>query len=146
MTWTYDNNPAGSDLSEVRYLVGDTDSTDELVSDEEIAYAVASEANNTMAAVRTARAIASKFARLVTKAVGDLKINYSDRVKHYMDLATFLEDSDPAANIPVPYAGGISVSDKDSVEENTDRVNPAFERGQFDNPEDSDESRNIYRR
>lgn len=33
-----------------------------------------------------------------------------------------------------PYAGGISVADKQSNESNTDRVKPRFMRGQFDFP------------
>ena len=34
-----------------------------------------------------------------------------------------------------PYAGGISVSDKDSVTSNTDRVKPRFTRGMGRNPD-----------
>ena len=33
------------------------------------------------------------------------------------------------------YAGGVSVADKQAVESNADRVDPAFERGKFANPE-----------
>uniref|UniRef100_A0A6M3XS73 Uncharacterized protein n=1 Tax=viral metagenome TaxID=1070528 RepID=A0A6M3XS73_9ZZZZ len=33
------------------------------------------------------------------------------------------------------YAGGIGISDKDSVESDTDRVQPRFQRGQFGHPD-----------
>jgi hypothetical protein len=33
-----------------------------------------------------------------------------------------------------PYAGGISIGDKDSVEDDSDRVAPAFKRGMHDSP------------
>lgn len=35
----------------------------------------------------------------------------------------------------LPYAGGISVSDKDTVDSNTDRVEPRFVRGMYRNPD-----------
>ena len=36
-------------------------------------------------------------------------------------------------NTPTPYAGGISVSDKEIDEDNSDIVQPYFSRGQFTN-------------
>ena len=38
------------------------------------------------------------------------------------------------------YAGGISVSDKEAVESNTDRVQPRFKRDKFANPERPNDS------
>ena len=43
MSWSYSNNPAGSTVDEARFLIGDTNSTDPLFSDEEITYVIASE-------------------------------------------------------------------------------------------------------
>jgi len=40
MTWTYSGNPANSSSDAVRFLIGDTDTTDQLISNEEIAYLV----------------------------------------------------------------------------------------------------------
>ena len=40
-----------------------------------------------------------------------------------------------AEQTSVAYAGGISVSDKETVESDTDRVSPRFFRGMFSNPE-----------
>ena len=39
------------------------------------------------------------------------------------------------SQVTAGYAGGISVSDRASVESDTDRVKPRFKRGQFENPE-----------
>ena len=41
MTFSYSNDPQGSQLDAVRYLIGDTDTAGALVSDEEIEYALA---------------------------------------------------------------------------------------------------------
>ena len=38
---------------------------------------------------------------------------------------------------PTPFAGGISVSNKETYEEETDRVKPAFHRSDFMDNEDS---------
>ena len=141
MTWSYSGNPSASDNDEVRFLVQDTDTDDQLVSDEEIAYAVANEPSNVSAAIRVCRALAMKYARKADKKVGDLSISWSQLSKRYSELAKELEDSDMISIIPLPYAGGISASDKDSVEDNTDRVRPSFKRGMHDNPNESaDES------
>lgn len=132
MTWTYSSNPSASDLDEVRFLVGDTDTTSQLVTNEEITYAVAEEGDNLSAAARVAKAIAAKFARKVDRTVGDLRISYSQRQKHYMDLAAELKArSDIGA--AAPYAGGLSIAEKESVRENTDRVRPSFTKGMHDN-------------
>jgi hypothetical protein len=143
MTWSYSGSPSDSDKDEVRFLVFDTDTNDQQVSDEEIAYAIANEPSNVAAAIRIARALSFKYARRADKAVGDLKINWSQVSKRYSELATELEDSDMVSIVPTPYAGGISISDKDSVEEDSDRVNPSFHRGMHDNPSESEDSRKL---
>lgn len=133
MAWTYGGDPSANDRDEVRFLVGDTDTSDQLVNDAEIAYAVAEEADNLMAAARIAKAIAAKFARLVDKSVGDLSISYNQRQEAFLNLASELETRSNRSGA-APYAGGISVSDKETVEDNTDRVEPSFKKGMNDNP------------
>jgi len=142
MTWTYTGDPSANNRDEVRFLIGDTDNADKIVQDEEIAYAIANEANNRLAAIRIVRTLAGKYARKVDKTVGDLKISYSQIYKHYVDLATFLEESDANLYAPIAYAGGISVSDKDSVRDNSDRADPMFTKGMNDNPSNNVESDN----
>ncbi len=128
MTWTYSGDPSDSSRDEVRFLVGDTDSTDELVSDEEIAYAIVEESNNLLAAAKVAKAIMAKFARLVDKTVGDLKLNYSQRLAAYKELIEQLTERG-TESAGMPYSGGISISDKKTIRDNSDRVDPTFTRG-----------------
>jgi hypothetical protein len=138
MTWSYSGNPASSELDEVRFLVGDTDTTDQLVQNEEISWALTEEANPRMAAARVALALALKFSRKADKQVGDLRIAYSSLYKHYLEVAEALK-ADAATVGVVPYAGGISISDKDTVENDTDRYRPSFRRGMHDNPSETPE-------
>ena len=134
MSWTYE--PGASDKDTVRLLVGDTDESKRQLHDEEIAWFLGANGSVYVAAAEAAKAIAAMYGRDVDKQVGDLKISASQRQKHYADLAKQLRSR--AALSVSPYAGGISRSDKESVESNTDRVRPSFERGMFDYPGTSD--------
>lgn len=130
MTWTYSGDPSSTDRDEVRFLVGDTDTNNQLVTDEEIAYAITTEGSNLSAASRVAQTIAAQFARRTDEEVGDLKKWYSQRYAQYMSLSKSLGKRGTIATA-TPYAGGISVDDKDTQKDDTDRVAPRFSRGQF---------------
>lgn len=132
-TWTYPGDPNGSDLYKVRFLVGDTDSTDKQLSDEEILWMLSEYSTVRKAAAECARALAGKYARNADKAVGDLRISASQRSKHYNDLAVSLALQ--ALLVATPSYGGVSVSDKQANEQDTDLVSPSFRRGVHDNPD-----------
>lgn len=138
MVWTYTGDPRSSEKDEVRFLVGDTDFDDGQVQDEEVLYALQVEGSTLRAAVRVARAIAAHYARAVEKQVGDLKIKASEKYKNYLDIMKALEE-EAAGSIPgaSPFAGGISKTQKDTQENDSDRVEPAFSRGMMDNPNTS---------
>ena len=131
MTWTYSGNPSGTNRDAIRFLIGDTDNTDQLTSDEEIAYALAEEGSVYIAAARVCRSLAAKYARSPDQSIGDLSISYSQRYKQFTELANKLEAS---ARVGIPYAGGISQADKDAVTSDTDRIQPAIKVGVHDSP------------
>lgn len=133
MSWTYSGDPSISDLDAVRFLVGDTDSSDPQISNEEITFLLAQEGNTYKAAAGAAKSIMAKYARLADKSVGDLSISYSQRQAAYEKLAESLTTS-ASMRSAVPLAGGISVADKLVQEQDPDRVKPVFFRGQFDEP------------
>lgn len=142
MSWSYspsdlNTTTASGRLNTVRLLVGDTDTTDQLVQDEEIAFALSQTGDNVYsAAVWICRAIAAKFSRMVTTTLdGALSANYSDRAKQYNQMAVQIEaqgkkTSGKSLGI---FAGGISVAAMGVVNADTDRVKPAFGVSQFDN-------------
>jgi len=90
MTWTYDD-PSANDRDKVRLLIGDTDQTDQLLSDEEITYLLDEWGTVYLAAARAAKVIAAKFSRQADKSVGDLRISLSQKAQMYMSLANDLE-------------------------------------------------------
>lgn len=91
MTWTYSGDPAASDLDFVRFEVGDIETSEQLLQDEEINYCINSTSTAKAAAAKAARAIAARFARQVDESVGDMRLALSQRVKHYLALAKDLE-------------------------------------------------------
>jgi hypothetical protein len=85
-----------------------------------------------------AEAIAAKYARMVTNSQSDvhgnhiLTRNYSDRFKHYKELAKTLDQRRSSTALASGgagvYAGGISIADKETRSSDTDRIAPAFTR------------------
>jgi hypothetical protein len=79
--------PITSDRDKVRLKVGDTDTADPLLFDDEIDALLADEGSVTRAAIAAARAIAAKFARGYTFQTDGQRFNRAERVAHYRQLA-----------------------------------------------------------
>jgi hypothetical protein len=147
MTFTYDVDDLGTTTASgrrnaVRFLVGDTDSTDVQVQDDEIAFALAESSDNVYeAGAYCCRAIAAKYSRRVdTELDGALSASYSDLHSHYMALAENLEaESKKQSGLGVK-AGGLSKAAISVVRQDTDRVTPSFRRDRFRNPPNYDGS------
>ena len=133
MTFTYVSTGGTDSVTRdvVRTYIGDVDSSDPLLTDEQIALAISEAGNATSAAALCADWISATFARKSDKTVGDLQIRYSQRFTQYRELASMLRRG--VALTALPYAGGISISDKATREADADRVEPAFEVDMLDN-------------
>jgi len=90
MTWSYDSSLT-TDKDKVRFYIGDTDQTDQLLQDEELSFLLTEMSNVLLAAAYAAKAIAAKFSRQADKAVGDLRISLSQKAQAYVSLAADLE-------------------------------------------------------
>lgn len=133
MSFTFTNNPENTPRDLVRILVNDTAEGSEKVSDETIAWALSSQPSSLLAAAAVADVIAGQFAEQISKKqVGDLALWYADQAGHYRSLAKTLRLQGVSG--AKPYTGGISISDKQAKESDTDRPLPAFAIGQMDNP------------
>lgn len=133
MTWSYNSTaPNSSDKSWIRLRIGDTTSGDPLLSDEEIAAYLEAEGNRYSAAAIAAESIGAQFARRVDKTVGRMRIAAQQASEAYFKLADRLR-MENATHVTV-YAGGISVSDKESDEAAGDRVKPGFTARMFEFP------------
>ena len=133
MTWSYSMDPGASDKDAVRYLTGDTCFDSQQTTDEEILWAISEEANIYLAAARVCRSIAGMYAQRANKSVGDLRIEYTSIRDQYDTLVKDLEVRGATRGASI-YVGGISKTDKESVETDDDRVEPAFARDMHDAP------------
>ena len=115
----------------MRFLIGDTDSSDQQLTDEEIAYLLTEYTAPKRAALEAARSLQAKYSRLCDQRTGDISISYSQRRDSYAALVRDLQ----RGMLGAPYAGGISQADKDSDEDDTDRVKPAFRVEMMANPD-----------
>lgn len=136
--WTYDNSylstaPANASVMAVRLMIGDRQPGNQKLFDAEILYNISQFENLYLAAAECCRNISLGYATQVDIVQGELKTNYSNMTKVFMDRAAWLESRGMARGGAMPYAGGISVQDKINYQDNTDRVTPAFNVGQDDN-------------
>ncbi len=124
MSWTYDLTTA---LGQVRFLIGDTLNDALTNSDDEITFCLTQNNNDIY------RAGAYACRRWASKLVQDLsidqgtrgwKLDRNEQVKNLRTLALDLEKEAVIVSGITPYAGGISISDKQAVEGDTDRVQP----------------------
>lgn len=89
MSWSY--NPANvgsSDKDWVRLQIGDTDTNDQLLSDEEINGVLAREVRRDIAAVSCAEEIAARFARFGSQEVSRSYSTLADRLRMRSRVAT----------------------------------------------------------
>lgn len=141
MAWTYEGNPGTADADQrrdsVRYLTGDTDVNDQLITDQEIAFLLDQTSNSVFkAASLAAETIAAKFSRLVNFSFDSVSTDYSDLAEGYRSLSVRLDQKarSVGGGLGTPSAGGISVDQMDDIRSDEDRPLPAFRRRMFSNP------------
>ena len=85
MTFTYSNTNVSSELARVRLLIADTDSTNALFTDEEIAFFLDDGGSVYMAAAVANRAIAATRALLARRVkIGDYEKDMGEVVKNLL--------------------------------------------------------------
>jgi hypothetical protein len=132
--WTWNPGSVGVDsLYTVRRLIGDVNQSDQLLSDQEIRWAISEYSNEWLAAAECARNISAGFSTQIDIVQGELKTNYSQRAKAFATLARDLEQRGFTRGGVTAYVGGISITDKQNQVADTDRVPPQFVLAMFDN-------------
>ena len=108
MSWTYSGDPSSSSIDQVRFLLGDTDSTDKLtLSNEEITWLISEWDNNLyFAAAAGAEQLAGQFAREVTYASDGVTYTGTELQQKYLQLATQLRvEYKRKGRLGLPYDG-----------------------------------------
>jgi hypothetical protein len=144
MTWTYNVvDLATTPLYQIRLMIGDTDTTDQLLQDEEINWILVVQPVMTYAAADCADIIAASFARQVTTTNGALRVTASLRQQQYADLAKRLRangagltpgGTSGGAIAATPFVGGVSKQKNNELSSDSDNVLPSVALGQDDFP------------
>ena len=126
MTWTYTTNLTAA-RDQVRFYSGDTVSTATItLSDEEIAGAITLAGGTRAAAALCCESLAARYSAGGQRLVDDLgqTVDYGERATFFQERGRLLRSQ--LSLTAIPFAGGISITSKQSQEDNTDRVVPAF--------------------
>lgn len=115
MSFSYSGDPAASDLDEVRYRLGDTDSSSPLLTDEEIQFQIDTWVNdpskgytNTWAAAECAETLAAKFAREISYSADGVSVGGQELQDKFCALAATLRSQyDRSQTLGAPDVGGI---------------------------------------
>lgn len=138
MGWNYSGRPDTNERDKVRFLIGDTCKENPLVQDEEIAFTLGKFPEVELAAALCCRAIAAKFSRQVNTTVGGVSRSCSDLAKAFAARATELDPDDmttgAAAVLVLPSFGGLSLSEKEVLDSDTDATPVNFKIGMDDIP------------
>lgn len=128
-----------TDKDKARFLLGDTsnDATTELLSDSTVTSAITNY-GYTSGVAFLASGLATRFAQQPgSVSVGGKSVSWPDRVRRWVELAAQMRAGGvTGAAVVAPYVGGISKTDKQADEEDTDRVAPAFTRTLMSDPAD----------
>jgi len=138
VTWTYDTS-LGTTRDEVRLLIGDTDTTAQLFSDEEIAAVLASAGGVRAAAAELALNLSARYARKADVGSGPLSVSWSQVSKQFAELAARLRSTGTGASIPVIVVGGSSRAQQQRMRSDTDLIQPDIRRGRFTSHQPDDD-------
>ena len=143
MSATYDGS-LKQKKDQVRFLVLDTTNltTDALVQDEEIEWVLTEKANVFRAAALICDRLTVRLRGMKRKRVGDTDIEFGSA--EYGVLAGRLRAH--AALGDKPFAGGISISEKQILEDDTDWPDRDFYRGVHDHQEADDRTAAVEKR
>lgn len=135
MTWSYSGDPASSSRDEVRFLTGDTDSTEPKLSDEEIYYLLTlwGDEDTYLVAAAAAEQMAASAASFLSYTADGVSLTLSDLQSKYLTMAQALRDQRVRLNRPEPYAGGTDVGDVNAHDNDQSVVHTDFGTGMHDN-------------
>lgn len=135
MSWTYTQNPASSTKDAVRFLVGQTSTSDPVVvQDAEIDWAITQSGNSYAAAVLVGESMLQQYAGhdALSLTVGNLSETYGDRSARLQTTLASLKRQMAMRNVR-PDAGGVTVTSRTAREADTSLTPHIFAVGMDDN-------------
>tara|TARA_R110000824_G_scaffold159878_1_gene334458 strand:+ start:2193 stop:2627 length:435 start_codon:yes stop_codon:yes gene_type:complete len=129
MTWSFSDSIA-TDKDKVRLKIGDTDTDDQLLSNETIDALLVIRADVTLCAIDCVRAILAKLARDIDRSAVGMSGQRSQKITHYEGvLRNLVKESGGEVRMKV---GGISQDAADTLRDDSDFIKPSFSVGMDD--------------
>lgn len=125
MTWTYDQSLA-TDRDKVRFEIQDTDTSDQLFSNEEIDARLTALGSVSSTSLDLARRLMMRFARKADTTVGRVSTSFNQRFQAYKDIVSRLEAE--GAALCMPSFGGTEVARNDELDADDSLVQPENKR------------------
>jgi hypothetical protein len=140
----YSGDPTQSPADSVRFLLGDTDNTDLLLSDGEIGFLLSEWSNVYDAAAAGADQLAAQFSREIDYSGDGISTTTSELQQQFIQLATQLRQlSKRKGRLAAPYVGGISRADVEKALADGDTIQTMFATGMHDNLRQGGEQTNT---
>lgn len=134
MTWSYNLTQLGTNQTyQVRFLIGDTLTSDQQIQDEEVQLALSLRSGIYGAAAECCRNLAARYAREADVVQQELRTAYSTKSKSYSAQAQIFEGKSAMGGAGLPAFGAMTIADKQSQEQDPTRVPPQFQLGMDDN-------------
>lgn len=129
----------------VRFRIGDVDpNVTPNLEDEEIEAIVALESSFSEAVAKCAEALAARlFSAATTKQLASVKVVYESRCERLLDLAAGIRNGSESIAATDIVITGTTKTELLVDATDTDVVQPAFRRGQFENPASYEEAEEV---
>lgn len=130
MSFSYDLSDLATELNRLRLEIGDVDSNDYFLDDEEIEIVQSEKTSFYRRAAACCDLICAKIARNVKTKIGHFSEDANEMFIHYKELAAKFKT---CASTSYPWSSAISVSEKETYEDDTSLVKPKIKLGIHDN-------------
>lgn len=137
MSWTYDATLLDSSTDDgrkyiVRLMIGDTQTLEQQLQDEEIEYLLDTYSDSVQSSsIAAVRLLIAKYAREADAWMGHTRIERSQRVRQYRQLLDEMLSDWTNLTVRI-WAGGQSLAEKAELDGDTDAVQPRFKSNMDD--------------
>lgn len=127
MSFSYDLSDLSTEFNRLRLEIGDVDSNDYFLDDEEIMYVQSEKTSFYRRAAACCELICIKIARNVKTKIGHFSEDSNEIYVRYKELAAKFQAVD------YPWSSSITISEKEGYEDDTSLVQPKMKKGIHDN-------------
>lgn len=126
MSWSFDDS-LSTDRDRIRLRIGDTDTNDQLLSNETVDALLLTRTSVILAAIDCVQAIIAKLAREIDRSNIGMSGSRSQKTTHFHSVLRELQKE--AQMDTGMKVGGISRDDRNTIEDDSDFIKPSFTVG-----------------